>query len=118
MQAQEIVQRLGAIESDLAAVIESLTHLGFSDRVWPESLRKAGANLESIRFDEGLNADRRTAEQLLRRLSEQTKVAGTLLDSAAALYFGHVLSDRSMECGYLADGAANSIHYGGMRIEG
>jgi hypothetical protein len=118
MQPREILERLRAIETDLAAAIDSLAHLGISDAVWPEALRKAAANLESIQFVEDLHAERSLVEQLLRHLGEQTKIARTLLDTAAALYFGRVLSGRSVECGYLADGGANNVHYGAMRIEG
>lgn len=118
MQTQEILERLGAIETDLAAAIDSLAHIGLSDRVWPEALRKAAANLESIQFDGSLASERGLVEQSLRHLAEQTEIARTLLNTAATLYFGRALSGRSVECGYLADGGANSVHYGGMRIEG
>jgi hypothetical protein len=118
MQPREIIQRLRAIEADLATAIDSLTHSSLSDSAWPEALVKAAANLESIRFDESLNAERGLIEQLLRHLAEQTKVTKTLLDTAAALYFGRLLSGRFVECGYLADGAVAHAHYGGMRIEG
>ena len=118
MQPQEILQRLRAIETDLAVAIDSLAHLGLSDAVWSEALGKAAAHIEGLEFDGGLKAERGLVEQLLRHLAEQTKVARTLLDTAAALYFGRALSGRSVECGYLADGGANSVHFGGMRIEG
>jgi hypothetical protein len=118
MQAQEILRRLGETESDLSSAINSLAFLGASDRIWSEALRKAAATLESIQIGESLNTERGRVEQLLRQLAEQARTARTLLDTAAALYFGRVLSSCSMECGYLADGGANSIHYGCMRIEG
>lgn len=118
MQPRETLQRLRAIEADLATAIDSLAHLGLSDSAWPEALLKAATNLESIRFDESLNAERGLIEHLLRQLAAQTKVTRTLLDTAAALYFGRVLSGRFVECGYLADGGVAHAHYGGMRIEG
>jgi hypothetical protein len=118
MQVQEVLQRLGATESDLAAAIASLAVLGGSGRIWPEALRKAAATLQSIQIGGTLSPERGRIEQALRRLAEQVRTAGTLLETAAALYFGRVLSSCSMECGYLADGGANSIHYGCMRVEG
>jgi hypothetical protein len=118
MQAQEVLQRLGASESNLVTAIDSLAHMGVSDTIWPEALAKAATTLQSIQFGETLSAERSHVEQLLRRLAEQARTAGTLLDTAAALHFGRVLSGRSVECGYLADGGADSIHYGCMRIEG
>lgn len=118
MQPRKTLQRLRAIEADLATASGLLTHLRLSDSAWPEALVKAAANLESIRFDESLSAERGLIEQLLRQLAEQAKLTRTLLDTAAALYFGRVLSGRFVECGYLADGAVTHAHYGGMRIEG
>jgi hypothetical protein len=118
MQAKEILRHLGKTESDLAAAIDSLAFLSASDRIWPEALQKAASTLQSIQFGESSSAERSQFEQRLRRLAEQARTAGTLLETAAALYFGRVLSSCSVECGYLADGGANSIHYDCMRIEG
>jgi hypothetical protein len=118
MGAQEVLQRLAATESDLAAAIDSLAHVGFSDGIWQERLRKAAATVQSIQFDGSIKTERNRVEQLLRTLTERARTAGTLLDTAAALYFGSILSSCSTECGYLADGGANEVHYRCLRIDG
>ncbi len=118
MQAQEVLKHLEAIDSNLGIAIDALAHLRAPDGTWPEALRKAAGTLQNIQFGESLRGERSSVEQALRRLAEQARTARTLLDSAAAFYFGRILSSCSMECGYLADGGANSVHYGCLRIEG
>ncbi len=118
MQAKKVFQLLGATESELVTAIDSLTRAGFSDGLWPEALRKAAATLQSIQLDTCVGTERNRLKELLQQLAGRARTASTLLDTAAALYFGRVLSSCSRECGYLVDGGANKIHYGCIRIEG
>ncbi len=118
MRGHEVIQCLGVAESNLLAAINSLIHMSASDKTWPNALRNAAEALEDVQFNENLDAERSRIVQLLRQLTRQARTAGTLLDAAAALHFGRVMSSCSVECGYLVDGGTNNFHYNSMRIEG
>ncbi len=118
MPRSDTFQRLKGAEERLTAVTDALQGLNSPAREWAERLGEAAHVLESIRPAEIAPGERARTEQVLSRLAAQAATAKTLLDSAAALYFGRVLSQGAVSGGYLADGAADSFGGGGMQIHG
>ncbi len=117
MTSFEIEHRLDHACAQLAAAKEALLAMTSPTDAWCDPFRNAAHLLEGLDLSGMSQSRRREIQEGLSEIQMSSAAAGRLLESAAALHFGRVLSRSSSECGYLADGKALSIGGGCFRID-
>jgi hypothetical protein len=118
MDAHELAKRLTAADSYLASAAQALLSFGSPAMEWSTPLQKATEMLEDIRTAQPWTADLADSEPLLRVISLRVTDLQTLLDSAASIHFGRVLSGCSFNSGYLANGATETVGGGCLWVQG
>jgi len=118
MTSVELEQRLEDACAELTAGSEALIAMTPAADNWCYPIRKAADLLKGLDLSEMAQIRCKEVEERLRKAQTGSATAGRLLESAAALYFGRVLSRGSFECGYLADGETVSSAGGCFRIDG
>ncbi len=83
-----------------------------------DALRRVQVALEGINLTRTAAADRASTTHLLQRMESNVCAAQKLLESAAALYFGGILSHGFVNSEYRPDGESSSFGGGCLRTEG
>jgi hypothetical protein len=118
MTALELEQRLDDVSAQLAAACRALVAVTSTADSWCHPIRKAAALLEGLNVSDTSQIRCKELEERLQKIRANSAAASRLLESAAGLYFGRVLSRGSVDCGYLADGKAVSAGGSCFRIDG
>jgi hypothetical protein len=118
MTSGELELRLEDACTQLAAGSEALLAMTSAPDHWRDPICKAASLLEGLDLSEMARIRCKEIAEGLHKLESASATAGRLLDSAATLHFGRVLSRASFACGYLADGEALSTGGSCFRIDG
>jgi hypothetical protein len=117
MTALELERRLDDVSAQLAAGCQALVDMTSTADSWCHPIRKAAALLEGLNLSDRSQIRGKEVEKRLQEIRMNSAAASKLLESAAGLHFGRILSRASVDCGYLADGKAVSAGGSCFRID-
>jgi len=114
----DVSKRLAIADHFLSDAIEKLLTLTSPAHLGQDALRRVQVALAGIHPAAVAAADRASTTQALRRIDANVGVAKKLLESAAALYFGEILSRGFVNSEYRPNGESSNFGGGCLRTEG
>jgi hypothetical protein len=118
MTAAELLIYLDKVDAQLSCGIDTLLAMEFSEQTWPEPFFAAAELLSDIDLTTELVAQHPALEEKIKLLRDRATTASKLLESAANIYFGRVLSATLADGGYQSDGATENVGGHCLQIDG